>query len=498
MEKPVLSKSTFLRGLQCEKSLYLYKNNYVQRDALSATQEAIYSRGNAVGLLAHKLFPGGIDASPLNKFNYEDAIEKTATLIQAKTPIIYEAAFHASGVYAALDILEFTNDEFVAYEVKSSAKISAAYIMDAALQYYVITQSGIKLKDIFIVHVNTSYKRAKGIKPTEFFIKKSVLKKILPLQEQIKAKVEKLKEVIIASTVPNIAIGEHCHVPYSCDFLGTCRGSMEMDSVFYLGGASKQILYELFTAGVKRIQDIGEDFNFTSEQQIQYDCAKSGKPYINTIAIKDFVETIKYPISFLDFELFMPAIPLYEGTSPYQHIPFLYSIHRKEHKNASEEHRCFLAESDKEPTRDFIDQLLVDLEDEGDILIFDATHEIKTLHKAIQLFPDIRIPIEAILKRIKDISYPFQKKHYYTTAMKGSYSMKALLPAIAPELSFSNLKIQNGVSALAAFENLNKQEDLFKVLEIREALIEYCKLDTLGLVKIFSKLEELAALERID
>ena len=159
----------------------------------------------------------------------------------------------------------------------------------------------------------------------------------------------------------------------------------------------------------------------------------------------------------------------------------------------TEEHRCFLAESGSEPTRDFMDQLLVDLEEEGDILIFDATHEIKTLHKAIQLFPDKRKAIEAIIKRIKDISYPFQKKHYYTTAMKGSYSMKALLPAIAPELSFSNLRIQNGVSALAAFEKLNNQEDMFKVLEIREALIEYCKMDTLGLVKIFSKLEELAA-----
>ncbi len=465
----------------------------MQRDALSVTQEAIYSRGNAVGMLAHKLFPGGVDASPINKFKYDEAIEKTAKLIQAKTPIIYEAAFQYSGVYAALDILEYEDNEFVAYEVKSSAKISAAYIMDAALQYFVITESGIKLKDFFLVYVNTGYKRKQSIKPTEFFTQKSVLKKILPLQEQIKEKVEKLKVVIAATSVPNIAIGEHCNSPYTCDFLGTCRGGLEVDSVFYLSGASKQVLYELFTAGVRRIQDIAEDFNFTAEQQIQYDCAKSGKAYINTAAIKEFVETIKYPISFLDFELCMPAIPLYEGTSPYQHIPFLYSIHRKVHMHETEEHRCFLAESGSEPTRDFMDQLLVDLEEEGDILIFDATHEIKTLHKAIQLFPDKRKAIEAIIKRIKDISYPFQKKHYYTTAMKGSYSMKALLPAIAPELSFSNLKIQNGVSALAAFEKLNNQEDMFKVLEIREALIEYCKMDTLGLVKIFSKLEELAA-----
>ncbi len=492
MEKTVLSKSTFLRGLQCEKSLYLYKNNYAQRDSLSATQEAIFSRGNAVGMLAHQLFPGGIDASPTAKFAYSQALEKTHLLIQNKIAIIYEASFQFSGVYVALDILEFSNDVFTAYEVKSSAKINSTNIMDAALQYFVITQSGISLADFYLVYVNTNYKRNQKINPEQFFTKKSVLKEVLALQIIISKKVEELKMVLMAEQVPEIKIGEHCHVPYNCDFLGMCRGKIEQGSIFYLNGASKQTLYELYNLGVRKIDEMEKDFNFSQDQKIQYESAISGHPHVNRVEIKNFVDSVNYPLYFLDFEIFMPAIPMFEATSPYQHIPFLYSLHRKDSRVSNETHLYFLAESGYDPTEDFVNQLIHDLAVTGDILIFDATHEIKILNKAIQRFPDKKDLLEAILCRIKDISVPFQKKLFYTEEMKGSYSMKALLPAIAPELNFSNLKIQNGVSALAAFENLNKNVDLFQAMEIRESLVEYCKMDTLGLVKIFAKLEELA------
>ena len=187
--------------------------------------------------------------------------------------------------------------------------------------------------------------------------------------------------------------------------------------------------------------------------------------------------------------MFMPPIPLYEGTSPYEHIPFLYSVHKKKGKEHVAQHFYFLAETGAHPIQDFIAQLLSDLGKEGDILVFDPTHEKKILNKAILLFPDWKNDLLKIIARIRDLSEPFQKKYYYMQQMKGSYSMKLLLPAIAPELNFGNLKIKNGVSALAAFENLQTENDLFKAQDMREALIEYCKMDTLGLVKIFEALE---------
>lgn len=476
--------------MQCSKSLYLYKNKPQQRDALSASQQAIFSRGNSVGILAQQLFPGGIDASPADKYNYTEACTTTQKLIEQQVPVIYEAAFQFEGVYAALDILVKQDDKWIAYEVKSSAKISAAYLMDAALQYSVITKSGLSLADFQLVYLDTAYVKRGPIEIDKLFIKKSCWPQVLQRQEQVAAKITELKALLISGVEPDIKIGEHCHSPYACDFIGTCRGSIEEDSIFYFAGLSRQQQYEFYTSGIKKIADLPLTFSFSQEQKIQYDCCVSGQRYIDFKAVAEFIQEVRYPLSFLDFEMFMPAIPIYEGSSPYEHIPFLYSMHSKIKKEAALEHTGFLAETGAHPLREFILHLIEDLGNEGDILVFDPTHEQKILNKAIQLFPEFKTALQQILLRIKDLSTPFRKKHYYLSAMKGSYSMKFLLPAIAPELTFDTLSIKNGISALAAFENLQKEADLFKTLEIREALMEYCKMDTLGLVKIFEALEE--------
>src|ERR1041385_2627944 len=138
LEKHILSKSTFLRGLQCSKSLYLYKNFIQLRDAPSPEQQAIFSRGNNVGLLAQKLFPGGVDATPKKRSDNIAAVNRTRELIEAGATVIYEAAFQHQKVLAILDILVKKEDGWYAYEVKSSLKISNTYILDASLQYWVI------------------------------------------------------------------------------------------------------------------------------------------------------------------------------------------------------------------------------------------------------------------------------------------------------------------------------------------------------------------------
>jgi len=492
VEKINLSKSTFLRGIQCPKSLYLYKNNFGLRDKLSATKEAIFSRGNSVGLLAHKLFPNGKDCSPPSSLKFLEGLAKTKDCINNSEALIYEACFQAEGVYSALDILEFKNQEYTAYEVKSASKISSIYIMDAALQYFVISRNGIQLKDFFLVYVDTSYVREKKLDPERFFKKKSILRKVLELQPYVEEKVAELKRMLAEGVEPNLPIGEHCHSPYSCDFIGTCRGDLANDSIFFLNGASKQLIYSLYNSGIKGISQLDDSFPFNSEQRIQFDSIKNATDFIDPSKIKAFVESVSYPIYFLDFELFMPAIPLFEGTSPYQHIPFLYSVHKKMLPESELSHFSFLADWGYDPTEKFIESLLIDLGEHGDILVFDATHEIRVLNKAAHLFPKFKPAIDKLLKRIKDLSMPFQQKYFYTKEMKGSYSMKTLLPIIAPELSFDDLKIKNGVSALTAFEHLATETDLFKLQETREALIEYCKLDTYGLVKIFQLLEHLS------
>ncbi|MBK9671626.1 MAG: DUF2779 domain-containing protein [Bacteroidetes bacterium] len=490
LEKATLSKSTFIRGLQCSKSLYLYKHFYQQRDLPDSTKQAIFSRGNAVGSLAQKLFPGGQYAAKPDNFNYADAVAKTKELIQKGENILYEAAFLFDGVYCALDILVKTNDTWIAYEVKSSAKITSTHKLDAAIQYYVISNNEIEIHDFQLLYINTAYVRKGKLDLNQLFSKKSVLHEIQSQQDFIASKVSELKLVIEQTELPQIAPGEHCHIPYTCDFIGTCRGALAEDSIFYLNGLSKQNQYELFLSGIKNIGQLAPNFSFTLEQKIQYDCAVNNRIHVDKQQILKFLSTLKYPFIFLDFEFFMPAVPAYENTSPYEHLPFLYSIHSKSSPHSTCTHRYFLAETGVQPFESFIVQLIADTATEGDIIVFDATHEKRILSKAMNLFPERKNALQKIVNRMKDLSEPFQKKYFYCTPMKGSYSMKSLLPAIAPDLNFEQLEIKNGIAALAAFENLQVETDMFKALETRQKLIEYCKMDTLGLVKIVEALEK--------
>ena len=176
MEKHILSKSTFLRGLQCAKSLYLYKNAIQTRDAVSSEQQAIFNRGNNVGVLAQKLFPGGVDATPAKRSSSLAAVERTKKLIEGGAEIIYEAAFQHDQVLAILDILVKKDNLWYAYEVKSSTKISNTYLLDASLQFWVINNSGIPLEDISLIIINNQYLRSGEVDLSQLFSIKSVKK----------------------------------------------------------------------------------------------------------------------------------------------------------------------------------------------------------------------------------------------------------------------------------------------------------------------------------
>ena len=178
MQKHVLSKSTFIKGMQCNKALYYHKHRRELRDELTAAQEAIFAQGTSLGELAQELFPGGVDCTPESYFDFQKAVIRTQEEIEKGTKVIYEAAFQYNGVLAALDILIKHEDGWRAYEVKSSTKVSETYELDATIQYYTIVNSGIELKDISIVHINNQYVKNGPIDVHELFTMESVFERV--------------------------------------------------------------------------------------------------------------------------------------------------------------------------------------------------------------------------------------------------------------------------------------------------------------------------------
>jgi hypothetical protein len=193
----------------------------------------------------------------------------------------------------------------------------------------------------------------------------------------------------------------------------------------------------------------------------------------------------------MDFETFQPAVPLYDNAKPYQQIPFQYSVFLKKNKNSEAEHYEFLAEPGIDPRKKFIENLLKVTKSKGDVLVYNKTFEITRLNEIARDFPHYADEIEKLVSRIKDLMIPFQKKYYYAPEMKGSYSIKAVLPALVPELSYDSLEINEGGLASIAYESLQTETDLMFIAEIKQQLLEYCKLDTFGMVRILEKLETL-------
>ena len=285
MEKHLLSKSTFIRGHQCLKSLYLYKKRYFLRDPLSDEQRLKFKRGHQVGEIAQQLFPGGVDVRPKSPSQYRKAVMKTRELIDEGAEVLYEAGFQYDRVLVFLDALFKRKDKWYGCEVKSSRSISDTYLLDAALQYHVITNSGINIDKFYIAHINEDYVLEDEPDINSLFMLVDVSEKILTRQAYIKEQIEREKATLELTSSPKIDVGPHCHDPYPCDFIGHCWKGIEKEVV-----------------------------------SIEYD---SGE-------IKKVVETGKGELAFLHLTSFRPAIPIYKGTRPYQEIPFQYSLMDKE------------------------------------------------------------------------------------------------------------------------------------------------------------------------
>jgi hypothetical protein len=491
MKKHLLSKSSFLKGKQCIKQLYLYVNKPELKDPVSPMQQAVFKRGSDIGLLAQELFPGGVNVKPDSFSNYDKSLGQTQSMININMDVIYEAAFLFDEVIVFSDIVVNDGGKWKFYEVKSSTGISDTNITDAAIQYYVAGNCGVEISDFSIIYINNEYLRQGKLYLDELFTIESVLDLVNSEKRSIPGEISRFKSLLKEKEEPDVKIGEHCTNPYKCDFYGYCWKHVPENSVFAISNMNLTKKLELFDAGIKTLDDISSDLPLSRNQKLQVEAFKSGEEIIDIKGIQEFLADLSYPLYFMDFETFQSAVPLYNNTKPYQQIPFQYSVHYKEYQTAPLKHFEFLAETDEDPRINFIENLLSDLSGKGDILVYNKVFEITRLREIARDFPKFTDQINSLIPRVKDLMYPFQKRLYYSPKMKGSHSIKNVLPALVPSLSYDELNIAEGSMASIAFEQLIREDDFIRIGEIRKDLLEYCKLDTLAMVKILEVLESL-------
>ena len=492
MQKHVLSKSTFIRGLKCSKSLYLNKHRKDLKDELSDMQKAIFNQGDMVGELAQQLFPNGVDCTTKTFYNFEEALKKTQLCIQEGKKIIYEAAFQFNGVLAVLDILVKDQDGWKAYEVKSSTSVSTTHINDAAIQAYVIENSGIKLEDIFIVHINNKYVKDGEIEINKLFSINSVKDKISNSPLNIKQEIEKQKLILKQKNIPEKAIGAHCKSPYNCDFIGNCWENIPLYSVFDISNLSQEKKFNLQSKGILKIENIPDDYPLSKNQKIQVSCEKEDERLIDKEKLSSFISDLQYPLYYLDFETFSSAVPIFNYSKPYEHMVFQFSLHIQKEKNGKTEHFEHLAIADgTDPRINFINALIKFCTGKGNVIVYNKGFESSKIEQLAIAFPKHKKELQQIISRIRDLMIPFQKKWYYDKKMKGSHSIKNVLPAMINDLSYENLSIKDGGMASHTFSQMMSGTFKGDNETTRKYLLEYCKLDTLAMVEIVNKLNQI-------
>lgn len=222
--KAFLSKTSYLKGLQCDKAIYLYKKHFKLRDPVSPDKQAKFEKGHRVGELARGLFPGGTLVHVSKGYRYEEAVRTTQALIESGCTSIYEAAFVSDGVLVYADILIKTPEGWHLYEVKSSERIKDVYKDDLALQYYVLKSSGIPITGAGIVHLRQAYDSLQNDIPLDaMFEITDFTGYCLEKYAATKTAIQRMKYICAGNTMPAVSTGPHCTVPYACDFTGFCH-----------------------------------------------------------------------------------------------------------------------------------------------------------------------------------------------------------------------------------------------------------------------------------
>ena len=496
-----LTKSTYLCGVQCIKRLYLKVNSKrlgIETAAPAGAHASRLDMGTRIGKLAQDYFPGGFDCSFLRPI---EALSATASVIDAgEHDTIYEASFQFNNVFIALDILVRKDDGWHAYEVKSTGTIKKEHYDDIALQYWVISGSGLKLQSMNIMYVDKSFVLKGGpICPKAFFLTEDVTK--IVEEFNIATSVEEQLSVLDIEEVPSVCIGPQCSKPHPCEFKNHCweQAGVPEYSVLDLANSSAK-RWNLFYDGIKDIRDIPlQSTSLSPNQRMQVETEKSGLPVIKEKLIHEFISSVSYPIYYLDFETLAPAVPLFSKSRPYQAIPFQYSLHVQEMPlsdggEATVYHREFIGNGTSlDPRPLLLNKLFADIGETGSVLVYNKSFEDSRLKEMSLDFPEYKEAIEHIRCRLVDLALPFQKKYCYTPEMRGKYSIKQVLPALCPDYadSYKELDIQEGLAASDTYMGMVLNSFEGDREKSKNDLLKYCELDTFAMVKLLEYLCQL-------
>ncbi len=482
-----LSKVRFTAGLQCFKRLYLMVNAPDEAAGISDAGQLIRDRDREVGELATRLFKAGVPVDQDHQ-SVRKAIERTQELISdTSVPAIFEAAFTHNNVHVRVDILErLPRNRWHLLGVTSATGVKGHHVPDLAIQQHVLEKCGLKVARISLMHLNRAYVYdGTAYRPEKLFTISNVQDSRKPLMLRIYMLINLMRMTLSQDHPPIVAPGNQCTEPFECAFYHLCNPERQADWIGNLYKLSAKKFIDLQLSHIDSIKDIPEDFELSAMQQRIRTCLKKNKPYFSA-GLKAQLAELKAPVCFMDFETVNPALPRHAGMRPYDQLPFQWSVHVLNRYGAKPRHYEFLHDGTGDPRKDFIETLLEVLEQHcsAPIVVYNQSFEAGRLSELAALFPKYAARIKRVHKRLWDL-LPVVRKNVYHPQFCGSFSIKRVLPALVPGMSYAGMGVEDGAQAGAAYMRMLAMDaPLREKKRLRKDLLQYCAQDTLAMVKI--------------
>lgn len=480
-----VSKQIFLNALVCPTLGWLLRSGEATKQITEAEltlgERFRIEQGIEIGRRARELYPDGL---LIDDTDLVSASRKTERLMNdPSVPIILEGTFFVDGFVARADILKRKGKGWRLVEVKSSVNDREEFIDDMAYTAMVIDRCGFNISGVSLLLVSKDFRL--GMENEKLFVEIDHTDEVLERVEEFKPFWQQIEEITRAPVKPEPQLLFECR---KCGLFQECLGKDIDDHIFDIPRLSQSKFDELTELGIVCIEAIPDGFPLTENQARVRDCVLSKKPFVGD-RLKSDLKSISWPAYYLDFETVMTAIPLYPDITPYTQIPTQYSIHKCSDVGVIIDHLEYLADPGKDCRRKLAENLINDLGGEGNIIIY-SSFEKAVINSLGRLYPDLLGELNSLVGRMTDLGAIIMK-NYYHPDFHGSTSLKTTLPVLVPEMSYDNLEIADGDSAMAAFAYLalGKYEDE-KVEAIKRNLLEYCKQDTLAMVKLHQRLTD--------
>ncbi len=478
----LLTKSRYMQALQCKKLFWLSLQKHPSLKP-SDIQQFIFDQGHDVGFQAHELFPDGTLVD--HHLPFMEKIALTRQLINSKETM-FEGAFLWNKCYCQVDILTFNDNGWDLIEVKSSTSLKPTHIQDVAFQYFILTHLGIPINNAYVYVINTDYIRVQDINTPQLFSVCNITNDVKAKQTETHQKITECLEILHVDQ-SNHPIGPHCLSPYECSAIHHCWADIPNDSIFDISELSIHDKFSYYFNNQLLIAEHDPDQFSNQNQKRQIACYIEEKDFIDVQQLQSFLSCISYPMTFLDFECVQYAIPPYDYLSPYEQLPIQYSMHI-EIDIGTITHHSFIAPYGDDPREKFLLSLFDHLPKSGSIIVYNALFEKKILTQLKALFPQYSSDIDAIIMRFIDLETPFKQHLLYFRAMNGKTSIKHVLPALVPELSYDQLTISSGRMINLMYDGLADSDDYQDIMRDLEA---YGSLDTLAMQLILNKIKGL-------